>query len=208
MAHLIGSIPSIHRLTLLVGAAAAATPLWLTGVAAAAPLAASNIPPGCPGALVVVDAAKAGGQQWSACAASDTDSGLAALKAAGIALRQRADGLVCQLDQLPVDGCDRNDPKLFWGYWVREPGAAKWQLSQVGPGQHDPRPAGLEGWVYGDGNTPPPEPGQVPTRPADAGANPDPATDPTGKWWSLAGGIAALGALVALAVARSRRGRG
>ncbi|KWX01706.1 hypothetical protein LI90_2738 [Carbonactinospora thermoautotrophica] len=135
--------------------------LVVTGLAVAAsvPLAAPAAQPAEDGTCVqvVVDTRSAGGGVQTACAASDPSSGLDALKNAGIPFQQRPDGLVCVVAGVPREGCAATSATRFWSYWTREPGATSWRMSQVAPAQHDPRPGGAEGWVWGDGRTPPPE---------------------------------------------------
>ncbi len=124
---------------------------------------------------VVVDTRSAGGGVRTACATGDPSSGLDALESAGIPFQQRPDGLVCVIAGVPAEGCGATSATRFWSYWLREPGAASWRMSQVAPAQHDPRPGGAEGWVWGDGRTPPPEvPASAPPTPGVGGAQADP----------------------------------
>ncbi len=44
----------------------------------------------------------------------------------------------------------------YWNYYYREPGAATWTYSPLGSGARQIQPGGMEGWVWGDGRTPPP----------------------------------------------------
>jgi hypothetical protein len=45
----------------------------------------------------------------------------------------------------------------YWNYYYREPGDAAWTYSPLGSGARQIQPGGMEGWVWGDGRTPPPE---------------------------------------------------
>jgi hypothetical protein len=70
---------------------------------------------------------------------------------------------VCAIDS---DGCGQanedcfcqcpGNPCSFWSYWHWRDG--KWQYSQDGASSHRVRNGDVDGWVWGDGKTPPPSP--------------------------------------------------
>jgi hypothetical protein len=45
----------------------------------------------------------------------------------------------------------------YWNYYYRDPGDAAWIYSPLGPGLRKVKPGAVEGWVWGDGHTPPSE---------------------------------------------------
>jgi hypothetical protein len=70
---------------------------------------------------------------------------------------------VCQIEDV---GCRYPDEPCFcrcmssdctyWNYYYRAPGDAEWTYSPLGSGARQIQPGGMEGWVWGDGRTPPP----------------------------------------------------
>jgi hypothetical protein len=71
---------------------------------------------------------------------------------------------VCQIEDV---GCRYPDEPCFcrcmssdctyWNYYYRAPGDAAWIYSPLGSGARQIQPGGMEGWVWGDGRTPPPD---------------------------------------------------
>jgi hypothetical protein len=45
----------------------------------------------------------------------------------------------------------------YWNYFFREAGGAAWTYSALGAVLHKVKPGSVEGWVWGDGDTPPAE---------------------------------------------------
>lgn len=71
--------------------------------------------------------------------------------------------IVCQIEG---DGCDFPAEPCFcqcmgggectyWNYFYREAGADQWTYSALGAAMHQVQPGSVEGWVWGDGHTPP-----------------------------------------------------
>ncbi|MEM7481546.1 MAG: hypothetical protein AAF481_10255 [Acidobacteriota bacterium] len=73
--------------------------------------------------------------------------------------------LVCRIDSagcdFPAEGClcqcESGDSCRFWSYWQRPPGASAWQRAERGGAGSMARDGGVEGWVFGAGDAPPPE---------------------------------------------------
>jgi len=172
----------------------------------------------CSGVTVVVDfgslAAAPTSTPATGCAADPAD-GLDALVQAGFSVTEVASirGMVCRIDELPDTDCGAAPPaKEYWSYWHAEPGDSEWTYSIVGGAGATPDAGDLEGWVFGDGSTPPA------TTPADAAATTDSdsnaESDPGAEsnsdssgslTWIIA--VAALALIAALVVWRLRRDR-
>ncbi len=45
----------------------------------------------------------------------------------------------------------------YWNYFYREPGDAEWTYSALGAAMREAKAGGVEGWVWGDGQAPPPD---------------------------------------------------
>jgi len=162
-----------------------ATAVWTLAATVALPQPAAAAPTTCEGVWVVVDATALGGSVNTACAPSHA-TGTAALASAGFSVA-RSSSMLCQIDSLP-ERCEVS-ASAYWSYWQSEPegdGYGDWVYANLGPDAYRPRGGDAEGWVFGDGRTPPaafPEtlavgsatpapdatPGQpVPSAPADA----------------------------------------
>jgi len=127
-------------------------------------------PASCAGVWVVVDPGPLGGSADLRCAPGDPTSGIAALRAAGHTpvYLPAIPGFVCTIDGRP-DPCNGAPAHAYWSYWWA-PAGGNWNYATVGAGQRDPAPGEVEGWVFGDGTTPPavtpPPPEPAPTEPA------------------------------------------
>jgi len=64
---------------------------------------------------------------------------------------RRSDGLVNQIDGIPADKRVLPD---YWSYWHNS--GSGWVYSSVGASGYLPAAGSVEGWIYSDGNTPPP----------------------------------------------------
>ena len=152
----------------LLAALAAAAGLALAGPAVAP---ASAAPDGCTGVWVVVDATAAGGEVTTACAPAHT-TGTEALGSAGFDVARQA-GMVCRVAGVP-ERCEVSTT-AYWSYWQSTPdgtGYGEWIYASLGPDSTKPAGGAAEGWVFGDGRTPPAGP---PTELATPGAEPAPA---------------------------------
>lgn len=136
-----------HR-GLLVAACTLAT---MAGVhpAAAAPVS----PEHCAGVWVVVDP---GQSAPSLRCATSHASGADALASAGYAV-VRQGSMICQLDGRP-DTC-AIAATSYWSYWhasrLPDGGFGAWQYSTAGASAYVPVQGDADGWVFGDGRTPP-----------------------------------------------------
>lgn len=126
---------------------------WLFTATAAVPVATAA-PATCVGVWVVVDATAAGGTVSTGCAAEHA-TGAEALAAAGFTAT-RASAMICQIDGLP-ERC-KVSPSAYWSYWQATPDGdhyGDWVYATLGPGGYQPRGGDAEGWMFGDGGTPP-----------------------------------------------------
>lgn len=186
----------------LVGAAAASLALSLgTATPAHADEAATGA---CTGVWVAVDEA-------SPRCAADFATGRAALESAGYAIAEKSPGFLCRLDGVPEE-CTVSATS-HWSYWQASRGAdgswGPWTYSPVGYTASQPARGDAEGWVFGDGKTPPPP---LPEDPATAAtpstAAPQAPRDAGSPVHTLAtlGVLGAGGAALGGWWARNRRG--
>lgn len=158
----------------------------------------------CSGATVVVDFGPLAPEPATGCAADPAD-GLDALAQAGFSVTEVAAirGMVCRIDELPETDCGGAPPAdEYWSYWHAEAGDAEWTYSTAGGAYTDPGAGDVEGWVFGDGASPPAiAPADAAAPPADAEPDPDSGSGgfPT---WLIA--VAVLAVIAGLAVWRGR----
>ncbi|MCD0443493.1 hypothetical protein LO763_07615 [Glycomyces sp. A-F 0318] len=158
----------------------------------------------CSGVTVVVDFGPLAPEPATGCAADPAD-GLDALAQAGFAVTEVAAirGMVCRIDELPETDCGGAPPAdEYWSYWHAETGDAEWTYSPVGGAYASPGAGDVEGWVFGDGASPPA------IAPADAAAPAADANADDGSGGSLTwlAAVAVLAVIAGLVVWR-RRGR-
>lgn len=170
----------------------------------AAPAAAND---GCSDVTVVVDFGALAADPATGCAA-DPANGLDALAGAGFSVTEVASirGMVCRIDELPESNCGAAPPaKEYWSYWRADSGDADWAYSPVGGADAHPEAGDVEGWVFGDGSTPPaiaPDDAAASTE----GQGPDAEDDDEASFtWIIA--VAALAVIAALVIWRVRRDR-
>lgn len=186
-----------------LGAAVAAAAL-LVPAAATPAHAAPDVAP-CTGVWVVVEG------QRSACA-SEHATGQQALTSAGFTVEDSSPGMLCRIGGRP-DTCTVS-PSGYWSYWQAprnaEGGWDAWTYSQLGYTNSHPTAGAAEGWVFGDGRTPPAPLPATDEVPADQGRPPEggPANagrdDLTGV--VVTGAVLLVGgAAVAAVLARRRR---
>ena len=157
---------------------------------------------------VVVDFTDLGGRIEIG-SATDWSTGTAALTSAGFADTRDASGMICAIDSLP-EPCPAEFTGSWWTYWSAENDDA-WQFAAEGPDTTEPAAGGIEGWRYHDGTA---GPGITPADAAElpatvtadgAVAPPADALPVWGPWVFGLLGLAAVGALAAVAI-RQRRG--
>ena len=149
---------------------------------AGGPAARAATQPICVG--VVVDFADLGGGTDASCAKVPAgSSGSEVLTAAGHRVTfdpRYGDDFVCAIDGEPAGGCDSVDSSHFWAYYHRAPGSTAWHYSAEGPGTYEPADGSSEGWIYNDGQDPPPVPPDVGYRSmCPQTASPAPSPTPT-----------------------------
>ncbi|MEA5117069.1 MAG: hypothetical protein VB036_05550 [Propionicimonas sp.] len=149
---------------------------------AAGPVAPASAAPAetCTGVWVVVDASTLGGPVSLSCA-TDHTTGTEALASAGVEI-VRSSSMLCQLNGLPEE-CSIS-ATAYWSYWQAAPSGdsyGAWTYASLGPDSYHPRGGDAEGWVFGDGRTPPSalpttlaQPGPGTTTTATAPAQPEP----------------------------------
>jgi hypothetical protein len=174
----------------------------LTVVLPASPAAAHD---GCLEVTVVVDFGVLAADPATGCAA-DPANGLDALAQAGFSVTEVASirGMVCRIDELPESSCGGAPPaKEYWSYWRADADSDEWSYSPVGGADARPDIGDVEGWVFGDGSTPP---ALTPVEAAETteGHGPD-ADEETSFTWVIA--AAALVVVAGLVVWRLRRDR-
>ena len=72
---------------------------------------------------------------------------------------------VCRIEGLGCDypaehcfcQCMGGSGCTYWNYFYREPGGSEWIYSALGAAVHKVQPGSVEGWVWGDGHSPPPD---------------------------------------------------
>lgn len=72
---------------------------------------------------------------------------------------------VCRIEGLGCDypaehcfcQCMGGGGCTYWNYFYREPGGTEWVYSALGAAMHKVRPGSVEGWVWGNGQSPPPD---------------------------------------------------
>ena len=77
-------------------------------------------------------------------------TGMDVLRAAGVAVDVRSDGLITRMNGSPADGKVLPD---YWSYWHNT--GSGWSYSQLGAGAARPAAGTVEGWIYDNGQTPP-----------------------------------------------------
>ncbi|EST37335.1 hypothetical protein N566_13585 [Streptomycetaceae bacterium MP113-05] len=172
-----------------------ALPAWITALAfaacgvlggfgtsgTAAAVDSSRGRPGfCPdgtGVTVVVDFRELGGRTVVRCAVGSQETGLAALKAAGIQVtgtNRWGASFVCRLEGRPTpenEPCIDTPPaSAYWSYW-HAPNGGSWTYSQYGATYRTPPEGSFEGWSFSMGRDPDsaPVPRITPHRPAQPG---------------------------------------
>lgn len=73
--------------------------------------------------------------------------------------------IICKISDLGCDypsepcfcQCTGGGGCAYWNYFYREPGEIDWIYSPLGAAARKVRPGSVEGWVWGDGHTPPSE---------------------------------------------------
>ncbi|MDA1362801.1 hypothetical protein O1R50_24500 [Glycomyces luteolus] len=159
----------------------------------------------CLEVTVVVDFGTLAPDPETGCAV-DPANGLDALARAGFSVTEVATirGMVCRIDELPESSCGGAPPaKEYWSYWRGDADSDEWSYAPVGGADARPDAGDVEGWVFGDGSTPP---ALTPVEAAEAteGRGPDEGEE-TSFTWIIA--VAALLAIAALAIWRMRRDR-
>jgi MYXO-CTERM domain-containing protein len=193
--------PAATARRLVVLAAALLTAL-LAVVLPSVPASAHD---GCLEVTVVVDFGTLADEPATGCAV-DPANGLDALAGAGFSVTEVASirGMVCRIDELPESTCGGAPPaKEYWSYWRAGSGDAEWSYSPVGGADARPDAGDVEGWVFGDGSTPP---ALAPIEAAESteGRGPD-ESEETSFTWVI--GAAALLVIAGLALWRMRRDR-
>ena len=92
-----------------------------------------------------------------------TISGLDLLNRTGTSYveeRSAVGSAICRIGEggcgYPSEQCFCEYPE-FWGYWVREPGEAKFTFASTGAADHEVRDGSVDGWSWGkDGKPAPP----------------------------------------------------
>ena len=193
-------IPLVRRTGAVVAAAT------LLGFAASAP--ASADPSGdCAGVWVAVEG------QATRCATRHA-TGQEALTSAGFSVEDGSPGMLCRIGGVP-EVCTLS-PSGYWSYWQSTRGAdgtwTPWAYSQLGYTSSRPAAGAAEGWVFGDGQTPPaPLPasltGSAAPGTTPAVAAPGTATGPGDLTGVVVTGAALLigGTAVVVVLARRRR---
>lgn len=132
----------------------------------------------CPdddGVTVVIDFQELGGSTIIRCAPGDQDTGLDALKNAGIQItgtNRWGEAFICRIEGKPgtdTEPCIDTPPATaYWSYWYASNGGS-WTYSQWGVMNRTPPPGSFEGWSFSLNRTETsnPPPGVVPTRPSD-----------------------------------------
>ncbi len=194
------------------GACAALTAAALLGLAAPAPASAETPSGDCAGVWVAVDG------QATRCATRHA-TGQEALVSAGFTVEDGSPGMLCRIGGVP-DVC-KLSPSGYWSYWQSTRGAdgtwTPWSYSQLGYTASHPAAGTAEGWVFGDGKTPPAAlPASLTASPGGAASSspvaPPTADAPVQGPGDLTGVVATTAALliggtaVAVALARRRRG--
>lgn len=117
----------------------------------AAPPAQAAPDPACSGVWVVV-------AQEAARCATEHRTGAEALASAGFTVTEDARGLICRIDNAPAE-C-RVTFQAYWSYWQATPQPdgtwGPWRYATLGYKASSPVTGDAEGWVFGDGRTPPP----------------------------------------------------
>lgn len=146
-----------------------AGPAQALGLPAASSPASSPAGTACSGDQGVTVVVQTPTETLQGCAEGDPTSGEEALTAAGFELKHDDSGMVCSIGHegtwYPQEGKDGwtcgDFDGTFWSYWTAEESADQWTTSQVGAGEHDPKPGEATGWRHGDGKTEPAD-GTVP----------------------------------------------
>ncbi|KRV48649.1 hypothetical protein AQ490_24250 [Wenjunlia vitaminophila] len=144
-------------LTTAFGLLVAASSLALGPSPAEAVDTSRGLPGFCPdsnGVTVVVDFRELGGTTIVRCAVGHQDTGLAALKAAGIQVtgtNRWGESFVCRLENKPgpdSEPCIDTPPAdAYWSYWHAANGGS-WTYSQFGATNRTPQDGGFEGWSF------------------------------------------------------------
>jgi hypothetical protein len=86
-----------------------------------------------------------------------TTNDLQAMSAAGESPTQNDSGLVCQINNYPVNGLSnclgaKKGQFFYWSYWQGDPETNTWTYASVGPASHDvgAGQAYVEGWRFQD----------------------------------------------------------
>lgn len=197
------------------GAALAAAALL--GPVAATPASAETPSGDCAGVWVAVEG------QATRCATRHA-TGQEALTSAGFTVEDGSPGMLCRIGGVP-DVC-KISPSGYWSYWQSTRGPdgtwTPWSYSQLGYTVSHPVAGSAEGWIFGDGRTPPAAlPAFLTTSPGSAAPNPGASHGPgvpTAAPAPVPGpgdltGVVVAGALlliggtaVAVTLARRRRG--
>jgi hypothetical protein len=172
----------VHPAAALVLVAALAAVIWAMPPTAQAA-------DSCDGVWVVVDFSAFGGGVQTRCAPGAPRNGLDALERARFSYGFVAEqpGMVCTIDANP-DPCNGAPSDAYWSYW-HAPQGGSWTYSSSGAGFRRPPPGTVDGWVFGDGSSPPsvappkdpppPEPSPSPSPSPTATSSPAPSPSPT-----------------------------
>jgi hypothetical protein len=142
--------------------------------------------PDADGVTVVVDFQGLGGSTIVRCAAGPQETGLAALKSAGISITgtlRWGEAFICRIEGRPgadTESCRDTPPaNAYWSYWHASNGGS-WTYSQQGVAYRTPPPGSFEGWSFAlDATaTGAPPPRVAPSRPAPPPPQPAPADPP------------------------------
>jgi len=92
--------------------------------------------------------------------ANDQITGLEVLQAAGLSLEVDYSSIgaaVCKIGDVgcPADDCFCDSPPNFWSYWHLKDG--RWVFSQLGASNYTVSPGTVEAWVWGSGQSNPPQ---------------------------------------------------
>jgi hypothetical protein len=170
------------------------------------PAAPASAHDGCSEVTVVVDFGALAADPATGCAAGPAN-GLDALAGAGFSVTEVASirGMVCRIDELPESNCGAAPPaKEYWSYWRADSGDAEWAYSSVGGADAHPESGDVEGWVFGDGSTPPsiaPDDAAASTE----GQGPDAENEASFTWIIAVAALAVIAALVFWRMRRDRR---
>jgi hypothetical protein len=149
--------------SLVKGAWAAALPLLALGWLLFGGAGALRAQSGNQAGLVVV---LGDGRVITRCVTFEEDaiSGLTLLQRAGLSLETSAGAGGATICSIAGEGCPASDcfcqckgaPCIYWNYFYRDQGGP-WTYAALGALGRQVRPGDVDGWVWGDGSSPPPD---------------------------------------------------